>query len=169
MDCSLPGSSVHGISQASILEWVTISFSRGSSQPRDQIQVSSIVGEVIRVGPDPIWLVVFQEEGIWTQTHTQRRPNKTLGRRWPWVSQGERSQKKPSLLMPGSWTSSFHNCEEILLLTLRSLCCFLIAAPVHEYKSLLRVQDHKKAYTELMTRLQGRSWLQEIVETFFQT
>ena len=36
MDYSLPGSSVHGISQARILEWVAISFSRGSSQPRDQ-------------------------------------------------------------------------------------------------------------------------------------
>ena len=34
MDCSLPGSSVHGISQAIILEWVDISYSRGSSQPR---------------------------------------------------------------------------------------------------------------------------------------
>ena len=31
MDCSLPGSSVHGISQAKTLEWVTIPFSRGSS------------------------------------------------------------------------------------------------------------------------------------------
>ena len=36
MDCSLPGSSVHGIFQARVLEWVAISFSRGSSQPRDQ-------------------------------------------------------------------------------------------------------------------------------------
>ena len=35
MDCSLPGSSIHGIFQARILEWVAISFSRGSSQPRD--------------------------------------------------------------------------------------------------------------------------------------
>ena len=34
MDCSLPGSSVHGIFQARILEWVAISFSRGSSRPR---------------------------------------------------------------------------------------------------------------------------------------
>ena len=42
MDCSLPGSSVHGISQARILEWVAVSFSRGSSQPRDQIHVSYI-------------------------------------------------------------------------------------------------------------------------------
>ena len=35
MACSPPGSSVHGISQARILEWVVISSSRGSSQPRD--------------------------------------------------------------------------------------------------------------------------------------
>ena len=44
MDCSPPGSSVHGIFQARILEWVAISFSRGSSQPRDQTRVSRIVG-----------------------------------------------------------------------------------------------------------------------------
>ena len=35
MDCSLPGSTVHGIFQVRILEWVAISFSRGSSWPRD--------------------------------------------------------------------------------------------------------------------------------------
>ena len=35
MDCSPPGSSVHGILQARILEWIAISFSKGSSQPRD--------------------------------------------------------------------------------------------------------------------------------------
>ena len=40
MDCSLPGSSVHGISQARILEWVAISFSRGSSQPRNRTHIS---------------------------------------------------------------------------------------------------------------------------------
>ena len=40
MDHSLPGSSVHGIFQARILEWVTISSSRGSSQPRDQTCIS---------------------------------------------------------------------------------------------------------------------------------
>ena len=44
MDCSLPGSSVHGIFQARILEWVAISFSRRSSRPRDRTQVSRIVG-----------------------------------------------------------------------------------------------------------------------------
>ena len=44
MDCSPPGSLVHGIFQAWILEWVAISFSRGSSRPRDWTQVSRIVG-----------------------------------------------------------------------------------------------------------------------------
>ena len=44
VDCSPPSSSVHGILQARILEWVAISFSRGSSQPRDRTQVSYIAG-----------------------------------------------------------------------------------------------------------------------------
>ena len=42
VDCSLPGSSVHGIFQARVLEWVASSFSRGSSWPRDWTQVSHI-------------------------------------------------------------------------------------------------------------------------------
>ena len=42
VDCSLPGSSVHGIFQARILEWVAISYSRGSSQPRDWTWISCI-------------------------------------------------------------------------------------------------------------------------------
>ena len=44
MDCSLPCSSVHGIFQARVLEGVAISFSRGSSWPRDRTPVSCIVG-----------------------------------------------------------------------------------------------------------------------------
>ena len=40
MECSPTGSSVYGISQARILEWVAIFFSRGSSQPRDQTHIS---------------------------------------------------------------------------------------------------------------------------------
>ena len=44
MDCSPPGSSVHGILQARILDWVVLPFSRESSRPRDQTLVSCIVG-----------------------------------------------------------------------------------------------------------------------------
>ena len=42
MDGNLPGSMVHGIFQARLLEWAAISFSRGSSQPRDRTCVSCI-------------------------------------------------------------------------------------------------------------------------------
>ena len=49
MDCSLPGFSVHGIFQARVLEWVAISFSRGSFRPRDRTQVSCIAGRCFTV------------------------------------------------------------------------------------------------------------------------
>ena len=50
VDCSPPGSSVHGILQARTLEWVAVSSSRGSSRPRDQTHVSyvSCIGRQIR-------------------------------------------------------------------------------------------------------------------------
>ena len=50
MDCSLPGSSVQGILQARILEWVAMPSSRGSSQPRYQTQVSHLAGRFF-----PLW------------------------------------------------------------------------------------------------------------------
>ena len=43
VDCSPPGSSVHGIPQARILEWVAIPFSRGSSPPRDGTHISCLL------------------------------------------------------------------------------------------------------------------------------
>ena len=51
MICNLLGSSVNGISQARILDWVTISFSRGSSQPMDWTHLSCIVGRFFT--PEP--------------------------------------------------------------------------------------------------------------------
>ena len=51
MDCSPPGSSVHGVSQARILEWVAISFSRGSSWFRDQTCVSCIADRLFTTEP----------------------------------------------------------------------------------------------------------------------
>ena len=47
--CTPPDSSIHGILQARILEWVAILFSRGSSQPRDRTQVSLIAGRFFTV------------------------------------------------------------------------------------------------------------------------
>ena len=49
MDCSSPGSSVRGILQARILEWVAIPSSRGASQPRNQTQISHTVGRFFTI------------------------------------------------------------------------------------------------------------------------
>ena len=51
MDCSPPGSSVHGILQARILEWVAMPSFRGSSQPRDRTQVSCIADTLLYESP----------------------------------------------------------------------------------------------------------------------
>ncbi|CAI9169441.1 unnamed protein product [Rangifer tarandus platyrhynchus] len=51
MDCSSPGSSVHGILPARILQWVAISFSRGSSLPRHQTRISCIADRFFTAEP----------------------------------------------------------------------------------------------------------------------
>ena len=50
-DCNLPGSSVHGILQVRILEWLAFPYSKGSSQPRDWTRVSCIAGRFFRETP----------------------------------------------------------------------------------------------------------------------
>ena len=50
-DCSLPGSSVHGILQARILEWAAIFFSRGSSRHRVLTQVSALQADILTSEP----------------------------------------------------------------------------------------------------------------------
>ena len=64
MDCSLPGSSIHGIFQARILEWIAISFSRRSSQPRDWTQVSHIVGRRFTIWATREVQEEFQEDFV---------------------------------------------------------------------------------------------------------
>ena len=59
MDCSLPGSFVHGISQARILESVAITLSRGSSRPRDRTWLSSISGRLVTSERSGITLLVI--------------------------------------------------------------------------------------------------------------
>ena len=62
MDCSSPASSAHGILQVRILEWVVISFSRGSSRPRDWTWVSCIAGRFFTTlshQGSPFWSVLL--------------------------------------------------------------------------------------------------------------
>ena len=59
MDCSLPGSCVHGILQARILEWVTISSSRGSSRPRDLLCLLRLLQILYHSATWEAWRVPF--------------------------------------------------------------------------------------------------------------
>ena len=61
MDCSLPSSSVHVILHARILEWVAISLSKGSFQPRDQTQVSHIASNSMESQTHP-FIFFFNKE-----------------------------------------------------------------------------------------------------------
>ena len=64
-DCSPPGSSVHGIPQAGILEWVAMPFSRGSSWPRDQTRVSCTAGRFFyHLSHQGIWLLTEKKEAL---------------------------------------------------------------------------------------------------------
>ena len=65
VDCNSPGSSVHWILQARLLEWVTVPFSRGSSQPRDWIWLSRIAGRFFI-----IWATREVPSNTHTHTHT---------------------------------------------------------------------------------------------------
>ena len=53
MDCSLSGYSVHGIFQEKVLEWIAISFSRGSSRPRNRTHVSHTAGRCFTIWATP--------------------------------------------------------------------------------------------------------------------
>ena len=63
MDYSSPGSSVHRILQTRILEWVAVSFSRGSSRPKDQTRVSYIAGGLFTAESlgSPLWEYVSRK------------------------------------------------------------------------------------------------------------
>ena len=79
MDCS-PGSSVQGILQARVLEWVAISFSRGYSRPRDRTHISCIAGGFFTVWATREVLSVFRHKnsvvvGEETETHWPPTPD----------------------------------------------------------------------------------------------
>ena len=82
MDCSPPGSSVYGIFQARILEWAAISFSRGSSWPRDRTLITCIAGRFFTAEPQGKPLVpspnLLLPHNIWTtepSTNQHQREN----------------------------------------------------------------------------------------------
>ena len=81
MDCSPPGSSAHGIFQARRLDWVAISFSRGSSQPRDQTRVSSIADSFLTnwaTGEETDRVYTFQQKNSSSLNLTKQFPDLKL-------------------------------------------------------------------------------------------
>ena len=84
MDCSLPGCSVHVISQPTTLEWVAISFSKESSWPRDQTWVSLIAGRCSTIWATREALTVHEvtKSQTWfsmsTSTSAEKKPNAWL-------------------------------------------------------------------------------------------
>ena len=89
MDDSLPGSSVHGILQARILEWVAIFSSRGSSLPRDQTQVWWIAGRFYHLSHHQ-WsrATVHGVRNIWARmhvrTHVENKRFRSSQPFWSW-------------------------------------------------------------------------------------
>ena len=96
MDCSPPGSSVHGILQAIILKWVALSFSRGSSQPRDQIQVSHTACRFFT-----IWACVRVYTLKAMATHSN-----TLALQITWMEEPGRLQSMGSWRVRHDWVTS---------------------------------------------------------------
>ena len=87
MDCSLPVSSVHGIFQARILEWVAIPFSRGSCQRRDHTQVWLWYCRQIMIKRHS--QVTSNEFSYWTDHHQEEWFSKKARYSFhlPWIKQ----------------------------------------------------------------------------------
>ena len=83
MDCSPPGSSVHGIFQARILEWVAIPFSREFSWPRDQTWVCGTASRLLSEPPGKDSLNCFSWDGEW------RCLKSRIDRLLTWAVEGE--------------------------------------------------------------------------------
>ena len=119
MDCSLPGFSVHGILQARILEWVAISFSRGSPQPRDGNQVAFTAGRFFTIcaiiGSANYWRFSLgggngSSETDWvllklTIPRAQAAPGPLLGQQLPSLSHPLRATKDSGACEPRSGDS----------------------------------------------------------------
>ena len=85
MDCSPPGSSVQEIFQARILEWVAISFSRGSSQPRNRTRSPTLQADFLLTEPQrkgsPIYKLVVINLGRIYEVISQIIQQATVGLR----------------------------------------------------------------------------------------
>ena len=101
MDCSLSGSSVHGIFQARVLEWIAISFSRGSSQPRNRTRVSRIAGRHFTV-----WAIREAHIYISPSEKAMASHSSTLAWKIPWAEEPGGLQSMGSQRVGQGWATS---------------------------------------------------------------
>ena len=115
VDCSPPGSSVHGIFQARIVEWVAISFSRGSSPSRDWTCVSCIGRQILY--HCATWEALFKWSGSRSVTSDSLWPH---GLYSPWSSLGQNTEVSSLSLLQGIFPT--HRSNPGLLYCRRILC-----------------------------------------------
>ena len=117
MDCSPPGSSVHGILQARILEWIAMPSSRGSSQPRDRTQVSGIEGGFLSV-----WATREAKQPL--EVGYLSSPTESIKVKWcTWgciLCWQENGGLNPGSLAPVSWAWNFLALDQRLTVLCRS-------------------------------------------------
>ena len=141
MDCSPPDSSVHGISQARLLEWLAVPFSRESSRPRDRTQVSTLQTDSLPSEPPakPIkvksalkvehWSNKFSVFMKWNTREfslclcvfssiSLPHPPPCVRMHGESSLGGKNSYQNLTFLVPWSGTSSPQNCKEI------NFCCW---------------------------------------------
>ena len=100
MDCSLPGSSIHGIFQARIQEPGAMPFSRGSFRPRDQTQVFCLAGRFFtiwdtREAPDAWWRTSNSLWSLWVQTWGDMKEPHSTKRNFVYALWGPESEILP--------------------------------------------------------------------------
>ena len=129
MNCSPPGSSVHGVFLARILEWVVISYSRGSSPPRDQTHISPTAP------PGKPFQLPFPEKcPLLLNSSCKIHPTKTwgcLGEHSPW----DHLNFSSSMHQTKCWFSGKFSSSPPLKDTFK-----LHLEMLHEYETSLRVQ-----------------------------
>ena len=117
VDCSPPGSSIHGILQARVLEWAAISFFRRSSQPRDQdqTQVSLIAGRCFKLWATQNMVEVMKIMASFKRSHactaTLTAPSPAAGHHRPTALLETPGHSQASL--GHSWQPYFHNKEKL--------------------------------------------------------
>ena len=134
-ECSLPGSSVHGIPKARILEWVAIPFSRGSSPPRDPTLVSCFVCRVFTIratredpeDPSVQFSCSVMSDSLWPHglQHARLPPSWSSSGSWRWMG-------RPGVLQSmGSTTEGLTQGSSSFLPTSPKIVVSNYAPPAH--------------------------------------